>query len=397
MGDDFLKQGDAASAAAVFQGVSSAVLDSYEVFNDEEGNFGSVVMDCVEGLGKCLASVQDAKTRESILRALFDVYRFDIDFGGVGLSDEVPELILKQATPEERRAVTRWVREAMPTGKDWSDNWHREVYGGFLMDLEADTLDDEAFLRIARETGRVHDLVDRLLKLKRIEEAIAEAEKAGDYDLLGLADVFVAHGHDDAAEGLILKRSRTSQDIRILEWLQERALARHDEAEALKLSGQIFHKQPSAEEYGTIKKLASKVGQWEAWRKQLLAALQKMNRSDLLIQIYLREKQIYEALKTLKSAARSGWWGSSMELEVAKAAEQTHPREALGIYQKRAERLIDQRGRESYREACTYLKKMKSLYTQMGDGQAWETYIAQLREKNGSLRALLEELNKAKL
>ena len=50
----------------------------------------------------------------------------------------------------------------MPKGESWSDEYQRRAIGSFLLDLEADELDDEAYLRLCRETGRAVELVDRL-------------------------------------------------------------------------------------------------------------------------------------------------------------------------------------------------------------------------------------------
>src|SRR5947199_7717003 len=63
--------------------------------------------------------------------ALFAVYHFDVDYGGIGLGDGVPDLVLEHATAEERRVVAGWVREALPQGTDWSATFHRQIYGGF--------------------------------------------------------------------------------------------------------------------------------------------------------------------------------------------------------------------------------------------------------------------------
>ena len=158
-----------------------------------------------------------------ILQALFAVYRFDVDYGGIGLGDDVPDLVREHATAEERHVVAGWVREVLPQGTDWSANFHRQVHGGFLLDLEEEALDDETFLHICRETGRVHDLVDRLLALGRLDEAIAQAEPVGDYELLGLADIFVQHGHGEVAERLMQERSEKTQDTRVLDWLHKRS------------------------------------------------------------------------------------------------------------------------------------------------------------------------------
>lgn len=59
------------------------------------------------------------------------------------------------------------------------------------------------YIRICRETGRIHDLVDRLLALRRVEEAVEAAEGLGDYALLGVADIFVRHHHGKVAERLV--------------------------------------------------------------------------------------------------------------------------------------------------------------------------------------------------
>ncbi len=79
-------------------------------------------------------------------------------------------------------------------------DWGREASGGLLLDLQAEKLDDESFLEICRQSGRLNDLVNRLLQLGRLEEAICETEKADDYNLLTLADIFVERGHGSLAE-----------------------------------------------------------------------------------------------------------------------------------------------------------------------------------------------------
>ena len=47
----------------------------------------------------------------------------------------------------------------------------RQAYGQFWLDLQKETLSDEAYLHICRETGLTSELIDRLLTLGRIDEA----------------------------------------------------------------------------------------------------------------------------------------------------------------------------------------------------------------------------------
>lgn len=84
-------------------------------------------------------------------------------------------------------------------------------------------------------------------------------------------------------------------------------------------------------------------------------------------------------------------------IEVAKAAEESHPQESIEIYQAYVETRIEWRGRENYRIACQYLTHVRRLYQKIGRSDEWTTSIAALLEQNRNLRALKDELAKAKL
>jgi uncharacterized Zn finger protein len=93
-----------------------------------------------------------------------------------------------------------------------------------------------------------------------------------------------------------------------------------------------------------------------------------------------------------------GYYGfGDIALEVARAAEETRPHEAIELYRQSAERLIALRDRKNYQAACKYLAKMRELYEKLGEHEAWKSYVTALREQNRNLRALKEELVKAGL
>lgn len=122
IGDGFARQGDYASAGAVYSGVCDEVMECHEEFQDEEGELDGVIVACVAGLGTCLAGeTRDAATRESILQALFAVFRFDVDYASTGLGDQVPDLLLEHATVAERRTVASWARKALA---EVPSRWH---------------------------------------------------------------------------------------------------------------------------------------------------------------------------------------------------------------------------------------------------------------------------------
>ncbi len=88
---------------------------------------------------------------------------------------------------------------------------------------------------------------------------------------------------------------------------------------------------------------------------------------------------------------------TTIHLNVARAAEETRPHEAIELYQQHAERLIAMRERKYYQEACPFLAKMRVLCQKLGENEAWASYVATLREQNRNLRALKDELAKAGL
>ncbi len=396
VGDGFTKQKDYVSAAAVYGAVCAAIMANDEMLNDDEGELGSVVQECVTELGKCLAAERDSAVRESILQTLFDVYRVDVELGGIDLGYEVPEIAMKHATAEERQLLVGWIRKELPSA---DRDWGCQEYGSFLLQLQKETLDDEAFLQICRDTGCTEKLVDRLLKRRRLDEAIKEAESSKDYDLLQLADIFVRHRQAEAAERLIAERSKKTKDTRILEWLKKRAYTKKDSRAALELVVKIFFMMPGLAGYQEARKLAQQLGRWEELRTQLLFFLKGKVYRGILTSIYLDEKDIDKAFEAVKTEDDDDFYGyrHSMRLQVAKAAEVTRPRAALEIYRQHAESLIRAQGRENYREACRFLKRVRALHEKLGENGAWAAYIMKLRENNGKLRAFMEELTAADL
>ena len=83
----------------------------------------------------------------------------------------------------------------------------------------------------------------------------------------------------------------------------------------------------------------------------------------------------------------------SYSARVAAAAETDFPDEAVRIYQKLAEQQIAQRGRHAYQVAATYLVRVMRILEGNGRAAVWQSFIADLRQRNKSLRALREELD----
>ncbi|MCI0459962.1 MAG: SWIM zinc finger family protein [Gemmataceae bacterium] len=399
---EFLKQGQHDSAAAAYQGILAGVLANFEGIQDEEGDLYAVVGDCIDGLAECLSAFKgDPARREPLLRAVFEAHLTDIEEGGIALLDSAEEDPLEDLTPEENERLLDWIREAIQGARDWS----RKSLEEWLLNLEADELDEEAYLRRHRELGHRQLVAERLLELGRLDEALKEVEQAQGYELIHFADLLVSQGHADEAERLVRGlASRPGHDYWVHDWLKKRAVARKDWATVLELTEKPFRQYPTLEGYRELRKLAQKVGRWETLRPELLKLLKKGGQhTATLIRVYLDEGEIDQALEAVKakpqSASGYGYYGvgADLQLEVAKAAEKTRPRAALEFYRAWAEAAIPRKHRSAYQEACGFLKKVRELHKALGEEDTWTKYVAQLRARHPTLKAFQEELTKAKL
>jgi catechol 2,3-dioxygenase-like lactoylglutathione lyase family enzyme len=437
--DGFAGQQDYLSAATIYEMIVKEIFEQAHLYYDEDEEYDDyyeeeyghpeeeglkeLVQECIDALDACLVQEQtDRVAREKTIQVLFDIYRHDIKADKIGFADRVAKILVQHTTSLERHTIADRIRAALAgeaselaDDEDEFDEGEtlgglaRHEYGGLLLDLESDALDDEAYLRIARETGRTYDVVNRLLTLGRVDEAVREIEAVGDVYLLGLADLFIRHGQDKAIERVMQERIKKTENVRILEWLKKYYQDRNNPAAALEQAETIFRKQPYLGSYQEVRELARQLGRWETLRPELLDFLEKGHNTSLLIQIALDEGDIDKALALLKAEekgdrGRAGMYSYSygfgyqdMTLKVAQAAEETRPREAIEIYQRHAEQQIAQKQRKYYQYACEYLVKVRALYQKIGENEKWKSYIAGLREKYHTLRALKEEMAKAGL
>ena len=448
--DRLAAQGDFLGAVTIYETLVTEILEQSHLYYDEEAGYDDsygeewyfpeeegleqLVGECIEALGTCLADEQaDRVAREKSIEVLFAIYQRDLHADDShGFYTSAADQLVRYATPLERQTIAEWIREALADEEQEIAGSERQAYGKFWLDLQKESLDDEVYLRICRETGRTSDLIDRLLTLRRIGEAAREAQQVDDTTLLGLVDLFIQHGHDAEAERLmrarisapirpaneaarLLLRSQLGRaeeektDWRVLAWLQKYYRTRGNSTAELEVTETLFHTQPFLKHYQELRDLARQLGRWETLRPEVLAFLEQAQDTPLLIQIALDEGDIDRALELLRKTAKKDSYGYSynygysyygygnIALEVARAAEETRPREAIELYRQHAERLIAQRGRQNYQEACKYLAKMRVLYEKLGEGEAWTSYIMALREQNRNLRALKEELAAAVL
>src|SRR5205085_7549219 len=164
--------------------------------------------------------------------------------------------------------------------------------------------------------------------------------------------------------------------------------------QALAAQQELFFDSPSLERFKVLRQMSAKLKRWEQTRIDVLKQLEREKQFGMLIEIALDEGDIARALQLLPQV-KGGW--QDYKLEVARAAEKDFPQAAIAIYKDRAQRAINERSRNSYATAASYLKRVKPLYQKNGAPQEWDSFIQSLRAQYANLPALQDELRKAKL
>jgi uncharacterized Zn finger protein len=407
IGDQYAKAEDWANAQTIYQVVVDEVLKDYESVEDE-GEIGSEVDRAIEGLGECLAArADDPAARRELLRALFNVIKWDTNAGGLGVGDGAEDLLFKHAANNDYAEIRKWVEAEVKAqskgGDEFSSKWRRDRWGNFLSELDArdKTADPETSLKRAKALGLHPQVFVILLELKRYDEAVEVAKKhlaTSAWERIGTADKLEAAKRFDEALALVEAGLPGNTDDRLFEWLAVRYKKQGNKERALELQLIRWQKgRPSEKLYDEIAALAKTMRQWESMRPKLLSDLKARKQNDVLASIYLREKEWDLALAVAQSDDNPWWTGQNLKLVVAQGVEKERPEEAIDLYLEAAEKVISQQGRENYKTAAGYLQRVRDLFTALDQKEEWAQTIAVVRERHKNKPALKEELNRAKL
>lgn len=410
LGDTFLDREDWSNATRVFRTVADTVLTHYLGVDDDSGAIMGTVVECEERLGTCLSATKSADIRQEILLALFRICRWDVEQGGYGTCDMAPALLTDLTTDEERELVASWLRERLSAnrGDDTGSQWRRHGYGGLLLSVMGDKLDDNAYLQLCAETGHALSAVVRLLQKERVKDALTIAGQVTGYKMLRFADQFETHGYAESAWQLVSEQAEHAVRPWAFDaWLQAFAERHGDVERALQIALKSFWRNPSDSGYVTIRRIGEQLDTWADQQRQILDRLAAEGRYDVLVDIALTEGDgesalvAYQHLVEAEASSSDPYVrirpGQRRRIAVAKAIRDAHPWISVNLTMQTVENLIAQRGRGNYAVAADHLRTVRDIYFEHDAPDRWETLIKELRDKHYRLPALQDELNKAEL
>src|SRR5260370_20986478 len=158
--------------------IAEETVKQYEEVHDEGqvswvlGKWAAGLVECLEGQSTRRQDEQlDTEAREELLTAVFDLWKFGYNYGGIGV--DVAGAIAGNATARERERVEAWLREEMSPGQDSSSKWHNRSVVDFVVKLkQAEHSSDEDVLAEYRNAGLYKEWTERLLQLDRANEAL---------------------------------------------------------------------------------------------------------------------------------------------------------------------------------------------------------------------------------
>ena len=402
--DQLLQQGQFEEAIRIDQSLIQQILNHLDDHLDPWGNLSEELKRCVYSLNEALVHLENRDDlRLKIFQMLFrlieeQVYRE----GNIG-AEEAKQVILQHIRPVEREKIVSWI-EAIQIRHLPAEEQRQLGLEDFLIDLQKDLLEPEIYLTHYRETGQVLKLVDSLLALGRIKEAKhAAQQKEFIFQTLPLANLFVKHQQDDIAEKLVIDFSKDHPDLQALRWLKDYYQQRGHLEAALNAAKQILYLSPQFTYYQTVQNLAQKLNQWPVIRQEIIQHFKELHDELLLVEIYLDEKAIDEAIETFEKISHLSYYSfrdtyyTLLALRLAAMARSTHPQFSLKIYQDVVESLIEERNRESYRRACDHLQTIQSIFEDLQQKEEWETYLRSLLQTYRRLSALKDEISLADL
>ena len=112
-GNELIENNDVSSAIQIFDTIIKQIIDIYEDIYDEQGEIIEVINDCVDGLEIGLEKTEEKNLREYILEILFHTYYFDIDYGGIEIGYNVPDIIEHKTKKQEKLQVITWIEEKL--------------------------------------------------------------------------------------------------------------------------------------------------------------------------------------------------------------------------------------------------------------------------------------------
>ncbi len=270
--------------------------------------------------------------------------------------------------------------------------------------------------------------VDALAAAGRLEEAVslATGEAYADVGRERTVELLIQAGRIQDARAMAREGIRQSTGrydfhaANLRQRLRDIAQSEGDTAMVAALLADDFAQNPSLSAYETLRHAAVALDLWVPVRAACLAYLEsggtlagqagwplpdtecspggpkgteRFPMTALLIEIALAEGDRDRAAALYGGRKDRHHWGTrNLELKLAEEVTSSHPDTAIAIWRSIAESCIAEANRTGYERSVPHLRCMQALLRELGRGQEWDSYIAELRRVNKRRWACIQTL-----
>ncbi len=374
--EELIEAGDADLALPLLEILTEEYVEGWLGLDDSDGFAGQFFYSLGRAWTEALLSVELSSEERETWQEKIERWHREVDQYSV-YDAFPPALDVLEEYPDVTEISYFLDEEGLEEGLG---TWHlRDLLPVALRVLERQERYD-LYLELARGTLREAAYVTMLVKLERIDEAVAYGmqELRDPGAVLALAKALRAKEH--LAEALRLaERGLTLEGPKgdLAAWLRDVAVSLERTDLALRAAKIAFREQPNLNAYLQVQELAGEM--WPAVREELLEALRDRtpDSSPEVVEVFLHAGEIDDAIRALGQ-----YPGDALLAKVADAAASHRPDWVIRQCRTRAERIMDAGQSRKYSQAANWLAKVKAAQLAKGEVEAWRTYLSALLQKH---------------
>ncbi len=258
---------------------------------------------------------------------------------------------------------------------------------------------------LARASGDVEQLV--AVKTRDLSSAHCYLDIAQTYKEAGLADKAM-----EWAENGLKTFADQHTDSQLEDFLADEYHRRRRHDDAMALIWEQFSRHMHLHSYQHLKTHATRAKQWPTWRDKAMAtirsSLDKQKRESasqpkdpwrsrswsrpvdhsVLIDVFLWEGDAEAAWRE----SQAGGCSNSLWMRLAELREKEHPADALAVYQRQVDPIVDGKNNDAYREAAKLIRKIRQLMVRLDQQAQFGPYLDSIRKAHKPKRNFMAML-----
>jgi hypothetical protein len=149
---------------------------------------------------------------------------------------------------------------------------------------------------------------------------------------------------------------------------------------------------PDLESYSRLRSLTRRAGTWDVYRDRALNVLAKRNAHE-----HVRALLSDDDVDAAWAAAQADGADPTTYRDLAQRRAESYPDDAASLFRAFAEEALVDANRQAYREAVTWLRRLRKVEHAAGKDEEFASYIAALRREHRRRPSFQDELDRARL